>query len=1000
MNDSTRFLSTVVLIISASLYGDPARGQNLQAIIPNPRTLTIDDVGWKLGVNESESNGPFRLGTNRNPVFKDYEVLTYVARAVGTRLSAKFILSEFDRENVLAGYPSTSEQGEAWDNSALTGSDDFLYMNYVKDNSAWIELGIHGVRHEHWNWVTRRGLMRRWEFFDRLNKQPWPYDHLVGHLECFKKILNQYGINTFPKSYTPPGNGYHYSANGGQDSGSLFSSFGVKYAMCNMEATREFGTPDAVIRAGGVIHSGLLWINEAGFSSDPNWPAYNAIGAVPQSHPDDGIPLTHWPNWWASNPDSNLFVGDKYIAWFNEVKQRPDWYVPKNIAQYFSQWLYRKYTTMTESSGSLIIDNSAMPLEAYTQDLLGNLLIKFPLAEGEHLSRATIDGGGEIAGYYEEFGYGHLLLSPLQKQVYLLHYEKGSTSLAEGVIHEGTYNVLAFRTAGETTTLRLEMYGAQDVKLRPAFVPTSVTSLDTGLVINSQTYNPVANEFVINISGKDIMGQRGEIFIQGVPFQKLTMISPISGEMLPAGSLKQITWASQGLIFAVSLELSIDRGSNWIVIADSTENDGAYDWLVPPLVSDSCLIRVSDAADGEPSDATDAVFSIVPSIDLISPNGGETLYAGSVVNVTWNTSGALALVRLEFSTNAGNSWTPITIASENDGSYSWSVPTVFSYYNLIRISDAADGEPWDVSDAVFSILPSPPTLVLTSPNGGETLQSGSSTTITWNTGGALALVKLELSSDSGNSWTMITPSTENDGGYPWTVPNVISDQNLLRISDSNDGDPADVTDAVFSIVPPPAVLTLTSPNGGESFFAGSAATITWSSSGALDFIRLEFSSDAGNTWSLITAATENDGTFVWTIPSLVSDHGLIRISDAIDNDPSDTSDSSFSIIDDTTEVLSSTPPKAFALHPSYPNPFKPSTRIRFDLPGAEQVKLVVYDIRGREVKVLISAFLPDGRHNALWDGTDSTGRRAGSGVYFYHLQAGLFEAIRRMTILQ
>jgi len=515
------FCALFLLISTAT-----AMAQSLQAIIPNPRTLTIDDVGWKRGANESASDRPFRLGTDRDPVLQDYEVLTYVARAVGTRLSAKFILSEFDRENVLADYPSTNEQGASWDNSSLVGPDDFVFMNYVKANSAWIELGFHGVRHEYWDWVTRQGKMMRWEFFDRQNRKPWPFDDLVGHLQCFQRILKQYDIRSFPKSYTPPGNGYHYAPQTAKDSGALFGSFGIKFAMCNLAATRDFGTPEAVIRAGGVIDNGVLWINEAGRDADPGWPAYNAIDAVPLSHPEDGIPLTHWPNWWAVDSDANLLVGDKFIAWFNVVKQRPDWYVPKNISQYFAQWLYRKYATLSEGVGALTIDNTAMPDEAYAHELVGNLLIKFPLSVGEHLAQATIDGGAEVVGYYEELGYGHLLLSPLQKQVHHLRYAKGTSLLRDCVINEGTYNVLSFRSSADSALMRLEMYGTQNVRVRLSREPTSVASADTGLVINSFAYNRAAKELMINITGKDIMGEVGEVAIRGVPIPQDTTDGP------------------------------------------------------------------------------------------------------------------------------------------------------------------------------------------------------------------------------------------------------------------------------------------------------------------------------------------------------------------------------------------------------------------------------------------------------------------------------------------
>jgi hypothetical protein len=543
---------------------------------------------------------------------------------VRTRLPAKFVLSEFDRENVLAGYPSTNEQGASWDNSALVSPDDFLYMNYVKDNSAWIELGFHGVRHEYWDWVTRRGKMWRWEFFDRLNKQPWPYDDLVGHLQAFQKILQQYNIESFPKSYTPPGNGYHYSPRGEPDSGTLFGSFGVKFAMCNIQATREFGTPQSVIDAGGVIHHGVLWIQEAGIAQDPNWPAYNAIGAVPPSHPPDGIPLTHWPNWWAQNPADNLTVGDKFIAWFDVVKQQPDWYVPKNIAQYFAQWLYRKYATLSEQADALTIDNTAMPDEAYTHDLVGNLLIKFPLAEGEHLAQVAIDNGAEVTGYYEEFGFGYLLLSPLQKQIYHLRYVKGTSLLPECVINEGTYNVLSYRTSSDSVALFLEMYGTQDVRVRLGFEPTTVATADTGLTINAFSFDATTKELVMNITGKDIMGQRGMATIRGAPFQSLVLISPNGGEKLLARSRYDLLWNWGGGIPFVALDLSLDNGRTWTIIADSVENTGVYEFIVPSFASDSCWLRISDAADGVPSDVSDGPFAIIDDTTEAPPGSEAT----------------------------------------------------------------------------------------------------------------------------------------------------------------------------------------------------------------------------------------------------------------------------------------------------------------------------------------------------------------------------------------
>lgn len=85
------------------------------------------------------------------------------------------------------------------------------------------------------------------------------------------------------------------------------------------------------------------------------------------------------------------------------------------------------------------------------------------------------------------------------------------------------------------------------------------------------------------------------------------------------------------------------------------------------------------------------------------------------------------------------------------------------------------------------------------------------------------------------------------------------------------------------------------------------------------------------------------------------------------------------------------------LQQSVPNPFTPRTAIRFDLKRSGRVTLAVYDITGRRISTLLDRDLVAGPHEAIWDGTDQSGRRVKSGVYLYELSMGGERLSRRMV---
>ena len=93
-------------------------------------------------------------------------------------------------------------------------------------------------------------------------------------------------------------------------------------------------------------------------------------------------------------------------------------------------------------------------------------------------------------------------------------------------------------------------------------------------------------------------------------------------------------------------------------------------------------------------------------------------------------------------------------------------------------------------------------------------------------------------------------------------------------------------------------------------------------------------------------------------------------------------------------------PYKYALHPNYPNPFNPLTRINYDIPKDGSVELIVFDILGREVTTLINANIQAGYHNITWRGINKHRQVVGAGVYFLQLRSKNFTKTIKMLLLK
>jgi hypothetical protein len=93
-------------------------------------------------------------------------------------------------------------------------------------------------------------------------------------------------------------------------------------------------------------------------------------------------------------------------------------------------------------------------------------------------------------------------------------------------------------------------------------------------------------------------------------------------------------------------------------------------------------------------------------------------------------------------------------------------------------------------------------------------------------------------------------------------------------------------------------------------------------------------------------------------------------------------------------------PAEYVLHQNFPNPFNPSTTIRYRLATYSDVEIAIYNMLGEKVWEWHSPGQHPGRHTLVWDGRDKSGKRVSSGQYVYKIRAGGFEEVKKMILMR
>lgn len=164
------------------------------------------------------------------------------------------------------------------------------------------------------------------------------------------------------------------------------------------------------------------------------------------------------------------------------------------------------------------------------------------------------------------------------------------------------------------------------------FTTGSSWKSDIGIIIDSTFILPSnALEFTDAASGNAFTPQ----YLSGCLGTALEILDPDGGEVWYVGQNKDILWRSVGFTGNVKLEYSTNSGTAWTTIIASTPNDGTHTWTIPNTPGNANRVRVSDATDGSPKDASDANFSI-PDFTIGATPASRTIDVGASTNYTVN----------------------------------------------------------------------------------------------------------------------------------------------------------------------------------------------------------------------------------------------------------------------------------------------------------------------------------------------------------------------------
>ena len=399
------------------------------------------------------------------------------------------------------------------------------------------------------------------------------------------------------------------------------------------------------------------------------------------------------------------------------------------------------------------------------------------------------------------------------------------------------------------------------------------------------------------------------------PSNPVVLLSPNGSESFIAGTTQQINYQYGPNTTGVSFKIQYEAGEWWSNLGvDNSFSDGQATFTVPNRPTTAARIRVIGNQDnGCDYDESDQVFTIVSSVTVTQPNGGESWQAtvgalGHGEDITHsdatritNTArvvkshntdnfvqvfypdSPLNKLSIQFDAVNASGANSIKVYSGTSTSYS----LIKEYYN----TNAAG----NFSTHYTSSHPSGALRIVSSGSGNKSFTAhissiGTATReIKWDIVGTSNRFNLDYSIDNGSTWNPIVKSypvsNATLGVYQWQVPNSVSTSALVRVIDASNNTILDTSDSNFTILA--AGITLLTQNGGEIYYYDQEHEIIWDSPDSFDQsqsqnVNIDYSINGGTTWLNIVSDYVNSGSYNWSIPEVTEarPQTLIRVQEA------------------------------------------------------------------------------------------------------------------------